>query len=95
MNKLNGMNKLKDYFDTWLDGKPVRGVSVSLEDIRILQNAYDAIRANKTFYFLSANAKKVLDKCKIATVEDGIGWRIEADMYNVSKGVKNDSSRKS
>ena len=77
------MEKLKKYLDAWLDGKSVRGVFVTLEDIRTLQDAYDAIRENKAFCFLSGNVKKVLEKCGIATIEHDVGWMI------VQKGEKN------
>lgn len=73
------MKKLRKYLDAWEDGKSVRGLSVTLEDIRDLQDAYDAIRENKVFTFLSGNVKKVLDKCGIATVEHDVGWMIRSD----------------
>lgn len=71
------MKQLRKYLDAWEGGKAVRGLSVTLEDIRDLQDAYDAIRENKAFCFLSGNVKKVLDKCGIATVEHDVGWMIE------------------
>lgn len=73
------MKKLRKYLDMWEAGQIVRGLSVSLEDIRDLQDAYRAIMRNWPFAFLSANVKKVLDKCGIKTVEYDVGWMIVQD----------------
>lgn len=70
------MKKLRKYLDLWEEGKTVRGLTVTLTDIRDLQMAYTAITENKDFYFLSDNVKKVLDKCGIVTAAHGIGWVI-------------------
>lgn len=69
-------DKLKEYLVLWEAGKTVRGLSVTLTDIRDLQDAYNAIIKNKEFYFLSANVKKVLNKCGFTVVEHDIGWRL-------------------
>jgi hypothetical protein len=71
------LKNLRKYLDLWEDGKTVRGLYVTLEDIRTLQDAYNAIIENRAFCFLSANVKKVFDKCGIATVEHDVGWMIE------------------
>lgn len=73
------MKKLRKYLDMWEAGQTVRGLSVSLADIRDLQDAYNALIKNKAFYFLSAQVKKVLETCGIATIEHDVGWAIWPD----------------
>lgn len=73
------MKKLRQYLDLWEAGKSVRGLNVTMADIRDLQDAYNAILRKQLFTFLSANVKKVLDMCGIATIDYGIGWGIFPD----------------
>ena len=68
------MERLKGYIEKWLDGQKVRGIQVSLFDIRECVRIYNAMVRNEKPEFI--NGKEILDKCKIETVVEGIGWRI-------------------
>ena len=68
------MKKLKKMLDAWADGKQVRGVQVSLADIYMLMDIYNALCRKERFEFINGNAKSVLDKCGISVKERGIGW---------------------
>lgn len=70
------MKKLKEYIEKWLDGQKVRGIQVSLLDIRECVRIYNAIVRNEKPEFINDKVKEILDKCKIETVVEGIGWRI-------------------
>lgn len=71
------MKKLKDYIDKWIDGKTVRGITVSQIDIFTLIDAYNAILKGDHFEFISENVKNILNKCGIETEIEGIGYRIK------------------
>lgn len=70
------MKKFKGYIEKWLDGQKVRGIQVSLLDIRECVRIYNAMVRNEKPEFINSKVKEILDKCKIETVEEGIGWRI-------------------
>ncbi len=70
------MKRLKEYIEKWLDGQKVRGIQVSLLDIRECVRIYNAIVRNEKPEFINDKVKEILDKCKIETVVEGIGWRI-------------------
>lgn len=70
------MKRLKEYIEKWLDGQKVRGIQVSLLDIRECVRIYNAIVRKEKPEFINGKVKKILDKCKIKTVEKGIGWRV-------------------
>lgn len=68
------MQKFKKYIETWMDGKSVKEISVSLYDIHTCIDAYNALVRNGKFEFINGNVKKILDKCGISTKAEGIGW---------------------
>ena len=70
------MRKLKQYLDVWLEGKKVKGIYVTPEDIRECEYIYNAISMGQKPEFINSNVKKILDICNIETVEEGIGWRV-------------------
>ena len=70
------MERLKGYIEKWLDGQKVRGIQVSLLDIRECVRIYNAIVRTEKPEFINGKVKEILDKCKIETVVEGIGWRI-------------------
>lgn len=70
------MKKLRTYIEKWLDGGKVRGIHVSLFDIRECVRIYNAMVQNEKPEFINEKVKEILDKCKIETVKEGIGWRI-------------------
>ena len=70
------MKRLKEYIEKWLDGQKVRGIQVSLLDIRECIRIYNAMVRNEKPEFINEKVKEILDKCKIKTVVEGIGWRV-------------------
>ena len=70
------MKKLKSYLEKWIVGEKVRGIQVSLLDIRECVRIYNAIVRNEKPEFINGKVKEILDKCKIKTVVEGIGWRV-------------------
>lgn len=70
------MKKLRGYIEKWLDGQKVRGIYVSLIDIKECVRIYNAIARKEKPEFINNKVKQILDKCKIKTVEEGIGWRV-------------------
>ena len=68
------MEKLKNYIELWIDGKSIKGISVSPYDIYTCIDAYKALAKNKNFEFINGNVKTIFDKCGISTKEKGIGW---------------------
>lgn len=70
------MKRLKEYIEKWLDGQKVRGIQVSLLDIRECVRIYNAMVRNEKPEFINEKVKEILDKCKIKTVVEGIGWRV-------------------
>ena len=69
------MKRLKEYIEKWLDGQKVRGIQVSLLDIRECVRIYNAMARGGGPDFINGKVKEILDKCKIKTVVEGIGWR--------------------
>lgn len=70
------MEQLRIYIEKWLDGQKVRGIRLSLLDIRECVRIYNAMVRNEKPAFINGKVKEILDKCKIETVVEGIGWRI-------------------
>ena len=70
------MNKLREYLIKWTDGQKVRGINISLYDIQECVRIYNAMARNEKPEFINGKVKEILDKCKIETVEKGIGWRV-------------------
>lgn len=70
------MKKLRTYIEKWMDGQKVRGINVSLYDIQECVRIYNAMVRKEKPEFINGKVKEILDKCKIETVEEGIGWRV-------------------
>lgn len=70
------MKKLREYIEKWIEGQKVRGVKVSLMDIQECVRIYNAMARKEKPEFINGNVKSILDKCKIETVQEGIGWRV-------------------
>ena len=60
----------------WMDGQKVRGINVSLYDIKECVRIYNAMVRKENPEFINGKVKEILDKCGIKTVVEGIGWRI-------------------
>ena len=70
------MKKLREYIIKWIDGQKVRGINVSLYDIQECIRIYNALVREEKPEFINGKVKEILDKCKIKTVTEGIGWRV-------------------
>ena len=70
------MKKLREYIIKWTDGQKVRGTSVSAYDIQECIRVYNAMVRKEKPEFINGKVKEILDKCKIKTVTEGIGWRV-------------------
>lgn len=70
------MKKLREYIEKWIEGRKVRGIKVSLMDIQECVRIYNAMARKEKPKFINGNVKSILDKCKIETVQEGIGWRV-------------------
>ena len=70
------MKKLRTYLEKWMDGQKIRGINVSLYDVQECVRIYNAMVKNEKPEFINGKVKEILDKCKIETVEEGIGWRV-------------------
>ena len=70
------MKKLRGYIEKWLDGQNIKGIKVSLIDIKECVRIYNALVRKEKPEFINNKVKQILDKCKIKTVEEGIGWRV-------------------
>lgn len=70
------MKKLREYLEKWINGEKVRGINISLYDIQECVRIYNAMTQNEKPEFINGKVKEILDKCKIKTVEYGIGWRV-------------------
>ena len=70
------MKKFRTYLEKWTNGEKVRGINVSLYDIQECVRIYNAMVRKEKPEFINGKVKEILDKCKIETVEEGIGWRI-------------------
>lgn len=71
------MKKFRQYIETWLDGKQVRGIkNVSPATIWECVYIYNAIARKEKPSFINGTVKEILDKCGIKTENEGIGWRV-------------------
>ena len=70
------MKKLREYLIKWTDGQKVRVINVSVYDIEECIRVYNAIIRKEKPEFINGKVKEILDKCKIKTVTEGIGWRV-------------------
>ena len=70
------MKRLREYLIKWTDGQKVRGINVSVYDIEECIRVYNAIVRKEKPEFINGKVKEILDKCKIKTVEKGIGLRV-------------------
>lgn len=70
------MKKFKGYIEKWINGEKVKGIEVSLEDIRSCIDVYNGIARKEKPEFINGKVKEILDKCNIKTVEHGIGWKV-------------------
>ena len=58
------------------DGNLIIGINISLHDIDECIKIYNAISRKEKPEFINEKVKEILDKCKIKTVTEGIGWRV-------------------
>ena len=70
------MKKFKSYIEKWLDGKNVKGISITPYEVRECIYVYNAIMRKENPEFINGKVKEILDICGIKTVVKGIGWRI-------------------
>ena len=56
------MKRLKEYIEKWLDGQKVRGIQVSLLDIRECVRIYNAMVRNEKPEFINEKVKEAIDK---------------------------------
>lgn len=70
------MKKFREYLEKWMNGEKVRGISVTLYDIRECIDVYNAIVRKEKPSFINSKVKEILDRCNIKTVAKGIGWRV-------------------
>lgn len=70
------MKKLREYIEKWVEGQKVRGIKVSLIDIQECVRIYNAMVRKEKPEFINGNVKLILDKCKIETIQEDIGWRV-------------------
>ena len=71
------MKKLRNWIETWFDGKEVRGIkNVPLATRYEILDIYNSIIRKEKPSFINGTVKEILDKCGIDTVVEGIGWRV-------------------
>ena len=70
------MKKLREYLIKWTDGQKVRVINVTPYDVEECIRVYNTIVRKEKPEFINWKVKEILNKCKIKTVEKGIGWRI-------------------
>ena len=70
------MKKFRTYLEKWTNGEKVRGINVSLYDIQECIRVYNAMVRKEKPEFINGKVKEIMDKCKIKTVIEGIGWRV-------------------
>ena len=70
------MKKLREYIIKWVDGQKVRGINVSVYDIEECIRVYNAMVRKEKPELINGKVKEILDKCKLKTVTEGIGWRV-------------------
>lgn len=66
------MKKLKEWLNVWFEGKKVRGLNPTPNEIYLLWD----IAYKKRKEFISAGILPILDKCGISYKSHGIGWMI-------------------
>ena len=72
----DNMKKLREYLIKWTDGQKVRGINVTPYDVEECIRVYNTIVRKEKPEFINGKVKEILNKCKIKTVEKGIGWRV-------------------
>lgn len=70
------MEKFREYIETWINEKKVKGINVSLYDIQECIDVYNAIVRKGKPEFINGKVKEILDKCNIKTITYGIGWKV-------------------
>lgn len=70
------MKKLREYLIKWTNGQMVREINVTPYDVKEYIRVYNAMVRNEKPEFINGKVKEILDKCKIKTVEKGIGWSV-------------------
>ena len=70
------MKKFREYIETWIDGKNIRGINVALSDIDECIYIYNSIAKKEKPEFINRKVKEILDRCGIKTVTYGIGWKV-------------------
>ena len=70
------MNKLRKFIKKWTSLQKVKDINVSLHDIDECIRIYNAISRKEKPEFINGKVKEILDKCKIKTVKNKIGWRV-------------------
>lgn len=71
------MDKLKQLLEQLESGNKVKGVVVTLNDIRELQVIYSELINNyKTVTTINSNVNSILNHCDIKTMQYGIGWKV-------------------
>ena len=70
------MDKFHGYIAKWINGENVRGINVSIDDIRECIRIHNAIIHGEKPDFINGNVKSILNKCGIDTKVGGIGWQI-------------------
>lgn len=70
------MDKFHSYIVKWINGEKVRGINVSIDDIRECIRIHNAIIHGEKPDFINGNVKSILNKCGIDIKVCGIGWQI-------------------
>lgn len=70
------MEKFRGYIETWINGKKVIGINVSLYDIQECIYVYNVIVRKEKPEFINGKVKEILDKCNIKTITCGISWKV-------------------
>ena len=70
------MKKFRSYIEKWLDGKKIKGISVTPYEMHECIYIYNAIVRKEKPEFINEKVKEIFDICGIKTVTKGIGWRI-------------------
>lgn len=61
------MDKFHGYIAKWINGEKVRGINVSIDDIRECIRIHNAIIHGEKPDFINGNVKSILNKCGIDT----------------------------
>ena len=70
------MKQLRKYLETWVNGGHIRGITITSAVFYQLVDVYNAICREEKPEFIMQDVKDILDKCRIKTVEKGIGWKV-------------------